>query len=89
MEHIGCSKVNYQDAEIISDNIYFLRDPLECRQVGITTVHYELDWNGQQRNGQQHGHAADEQEEVSALTNGTATLCADESHLLTKTISDL
>jgi len=68
-----------------SQTIYFLRDPLECRQVGITTVHYELDWNGQQ----QHGHAADEQEEVSALTNGTATLCADESHLLTETISDL
>ena len=65
-------KVNYEDVEPVSDGLYFLRDPLECSQLGVSVLECEAGWTGME-----HDHAEDDHEEVYLLVDGAATLTVD------------
>lgn len=65
-------KVNTDDVEQVSDAMHFLREPLECRQVGVTMARCEPGWKGKP-----HDHVDDGHEEVYILVSGTATVRID------------
>lgn len=66
-------KVNTADVEPVSDAMYFLREPLECRQVGVTMARCEPDWTSES-----HDHAEDGHEEIYVLITGSATVRVDK-----------
>ena len=67
------SKVNTDDVEKVSDAMHFLREPLDCRQVGVTMARCEPNWKGKP-----HDHTADGHEEVYILIDGEATVRVDD-----------
>lgn len=70
------TKVNYQDVEPVSDAMHFLRDPLDCDQLGLTVVECAPGWTGME-----HDHADDEQEEVYLLVEGEATVSVNDEEI--------
>lgn len=66
------SKVNYDDVEPVAEAMHFLRDPLDCDQLGLTVVECEPHWEGKP-----HDHADTDHEEVYLLLDGRATLMVD------------
>lgn len=66
------TKLNYHETDEINDAMHFLRDPLECEQLGITVVDCEPGWTGLE-----HDHNDDEHEEVYMLVEGDATVTVD------------
>lgn len=69
-------KVNYSDVEPISEAMYFLRDPLDCTQFGLTVVECEPNWTGRE-----HDHTDDNHEEVYLLVKGEATVTVDNDNI--------
>lgn len=67
------SKVHTDDVEKVSDAMHFLREPLNCRQVGVTMARCEPDWKGKP-----HDHTDDGHEEVYILVEGEATVRIDD-----------
>jgi mannose-6-phosphate isomerase-like protein (cupin superfamily) len=74
-EHISMdySKVRYDEVDPIADAMHFLREPLDCEQMGLTVVECDPGWEGKP-----HDHADDGQEEVYLLTEGEATVTVDD-----------
>ncbi|WP_191907476.1 cupin domain-containing protein [Haloarcula sp. CBA1131] len=66
------TKVNYTDVEPVADAMHFLRDPLDCEQVGVTVLDCEAGWTGKP-----HDHADEGHEEVYVLIEGEATVEVD------------
>jgi len=67
--------VNYADVESKA-GLYFLRDELDCENLGISVIDVE---DG--REGPAHDHADGDQEEVYVLTEGAARLTVDDEEL--------
>jgi quercetin dioxygenase-like cupin family protein len=65
-------KRHYADVEPIADGLHFLRDPLECEQLGVTVLECDPGWTGKP-----HDHAEDGQEEAYVLVDGAATVTVD------------
>ena len=81
VEHarVSYTKVNYDDVEPVGGAMHFMRDPLECSNIGVTVVECEPGWTGKE-----HDHGGQEQEEVYVLVEGAATVdVAGESVELT------
>ncbi|SEO85816.1 Cupin domain-containing protein [Halogranum amylolyticum] len=70
------TKVNYHDVEPISESMYFLRDALDCENLGVTVVEAEPGWSGKE-----HDHVESEHEEVYVLVDGDATLTVGDETL--------
>jgi len=66
------TKVDYEDVEPVAGGLHFLRDPLNCDQLGISVLDCEPGWSGKP-----HDHAEDGQEEVYVLVEGAATITVD------------
>ncbi|WP_435063981.1 cupin domain-containing protein [Halobaculum sp. EA56] len=66
------TRVNYRDTEAVNDAMHFLRDPLECEQLGVTVVECDPGWTGME-----HDHADRDHEEVYVLVEGEATVRVD------------
>jgi len=64
----GYTQTNYTE-EASKDGLYFLREALECENVGVSVIDVE---DG--REGTVHDHTADGQEEVYLLLDGAARL---------------
>jgi mannose-6-phosphate isomerase-like protein (cupin superfamily) len=64
--------VNYSDAERKMEGMYFLRDALDCENLGFTVVDCDPDWTGPE-----HDHGDGGHEEVYYLVSGGATLHVD------------
>lgn len=62
------TKVNYDDVEPVGDGLHFLREPLNCEQLGVSVLDCEPNWTGKE-----HDHD-DGQEEVYVLLEGEATI---------------
>jgi mannose-6-phosphate isomerase-like protein (cupin superfamily) len=69
---VSYTKVNYRDVDPKSDALYFLRDALDCDNLGLTVVDCDANWTGME-----HDHADGGQEEVYYLVEGEATLHVD------------
>lgn len=64
--------VSYRDVDPVSEAMHFLRDPLDCTQLGLTVVECEPGWTGME-----HDHTDDDHEEVYLLVEGEATVTVD------------
>jgi len=69
---VSYTKVNYTDVEPVADAMHFLRDPLDCAQVGVTVLDCEAGWTGKP-----HDHADEGHEEVYVLIEGEASVEVD------------
>jgi mannose-6-phosphate isomerase-like protein (cupin superfamily) len=64
--------VNYDDVDPVGGGLHFLRDALECSNLGVSVLECDPDWSGKP-----HDHADDGQEEVYVLVEGAATVTVD------------
>nr|WP_246084419.1 cupin domain-containing protein [Salinadaptatus halalkaliphilus] len=60
---------NYDAVETVLGGMHHLREPLECRNVGVTIVRCEPGWCSEP-----HDHREDGHEEVYVLIKGEATV---------------
>ncbi|WP_338742387.1 cupin domain-containing protein [Haloplanus salilacus] len=65
--------VNYDDVDAVGGGLHFLRDALECSNLGVSILECDPDWSGKP-----HDHADDGQEEVYVLVEGAATVTVDD-----------
>ncbi|MWV64329.1 cupin domain-containing protein [Halorubrum sp. JWXQ-INN 858] len=73
---MGHDEATYTDVEPRAPGMYFLRDALDCAELGVTVVEADDGWDGLE-----HDHASDGQEEVYLLVDGGATLTVDGDDL--------
>ena len=66
------TKVDSRNVEPIGEGLRFLRDPLDCEKLGVTTLDADPGWTGKE-----HDHADDGQEEVYVLLEGSATVTVE------------
>ena len=66
---MGYDATNYADVEPKAPGMYFLREALDCAELGVTVVEADEGWEGME-----HAHGEDEQEEVYVLLDGAAEL---------------
>lgn len=68
---VGCmaEEVNYREVEPVAESMHWLREPLDCSELGLTVVDAEAGWRGKE-----HDHGHDGQEEVYLLLEGEAEL---------------
>lgn len=66
------TQVNYDDVES-KGGLYFLRDALECAELGLSVVDVD---DG--REGPAHDHAEEGHEEVYLLVDGSAELVVED-----------
>ncbi|WP_435094149.1 cupin domain-containing protein [Halorubrum sp. N11] len=69
---MGYDTTAYDDVEPRAPGMYFLRDALDCEELGVTVVEADDGWEGME-----HDHAEDDQEEVYVLLHGEATLTVE------------
>ena len=69
---VGYTKENYGDVEPRAPGMHFLRDALDCDNLGITVVEGGEEWTGLE-----HDHDDEGQEEVYLLLEGTGTITVD------------
>lgn len=72
----GYSTVHYGDVEPISEAMHFLRDPLDCENLGLTVIDVDGEWEGKA-----HEHTEEDHEEVYLLMEGEATLTVEGEEL--------
>ena len=63
----------YDDVEPKAPGMYFLRDALDCDNLGVTVVEADAGWEGME-----HDHESDDQEEVYLLLSGAAELTVED-----------
>ena len=63
------TRADYHDGEEKAPGMFFLRDALDCENLGLTVVDADEDWEGME-----HDHADEGHEEVCLLARGSATL---------------
>jgi len=66
------TKVNVEDVEPVAEGLHFLRDPLECENLGVSILECSPNWAGKP-----HDHADQGQEEVYVCVDGRATVTVD------------
>lgn len=70
------TKVDYTDVEPVADGLYFLRDALDCENLGMSVLECEPGWSGKE-----HDHADDGEEEVYLLVEGGATVVIEDEEV--------
>jgi quercetin dioxygenase-like cupin family protein len=70
------TRENYEDVEPRAPGMHFLRDALDCEQLGITVLDAQEGWDGME-----HDHADDDHEEVYLLVDGSGQLTVDGEEL--------
>jgi quercetin dioxygenase-like cupin family protein len=70
------TRLDYADVEPRADGMHFLRDALDCENLGLTVVDVDAGWNGME-----HDHADEGHEEVHLVVSGEATLTVDGEEL--------
>jgi quercetin dioxygenase-like cupin family protein len=66
------TKLNYRDLESKA-GLYFLREPLEAEELGLSVIDVD---DG--RDGFEHDHAEDGEEEIYLLLEGSATMTVED-----------
>lgn len=65
--------VNYDDTDSVGGGLHFLRDALDCANVGVSVLDVDAGWSGMA-----HDHAEDGEEEVYVLVDGAATVAVGD-----------
>lgn len=66
------TRLHYGDVEPVAEGLHFLRDPLDCEQLGVSILEISPGWEGKP-----HDHAEEGQEEVYVCVEGAATVTVD------------
>ena len=66
------TKVSYDDVDAVGGGLHFLREELDCEELGVSVLDCEPGWEGKP-----HDHAGDGQEEVYVLVEGSATVTVE------------
>ncbi|WP_158058138.1 cupin domain-containing protein [Halorussus halophilus] len=66
------TKTEYESVEPVGGGLHFLRDALDCENLGVTVAEVDAGWTGKE-----HDHGSDGQEEVYVLLDGEATVTVD------------
>ncbi len=69
-------RATYDEVEPLAPGMHFLRDELDCEEVGLTVLEADEGWVGKE-----HDHRHDGQEEVYLLLDGSGTLTVDGEEL--------
>jgi mannose-6-phosphate isomerase-like protein (cupin superfamily) len=69
---MGFDTTNYEDVEPYAPGMHFLRDDLDCENLGVTVLDAVEGWEGKE-----HDHAEDGQEEVYVLLEGSGQITVD------------
>ncbi|WP_435125619.1 cupin domain-containing protein [Halobaculum sp. D14] len=64
--------VNYEDVDAVGGGLHFLREALDCENLGVSVLECDPGWEGMA-----HDHADDGQEEVYVLVDGAATVTVE------------
>jgi quercetin dioxygenase-like cupin family protein len=64
--------VEYRDVEPVGGGLHFLRDALECANLGVSVLDVDAGWSGKP-----HDHGDEGEEEVYVLVEGAATATVD------------
>ncbi|MFC7135249.1 MULTISPECIES: cupin domain-containing protein [Salinibaculum] len=64
--------VRYDEVEPRAPGMHFLRDALDCENLGVTVLDVDSGWTGKE-----HDHTHDSQEEVYLLLDGSGKLTVD------------
>jgi len=67
------SLVNYRDVDAVGSGLHFLRDALDCSNLGVSVLDVDAGWSGKP-----HDHADEGEEEVYVLVEGAATVTAGD-----------
>jgi mannose-6-phosphate isomerase-like protein (cupin superfamily) len=70
------TKANYTDVDPVADSLYFLREELDCENLGVSVLECEPGWTGKE-----HDHADDGEEEVYLLVEGEATVVVEDEEV--------
>ncbi|MFD1634309.1 cupin domain-containing protein [Haloplanus ruber] len=66
-------RVEYHDVDPVGGGLHFLRDALDCANLGVSVLDVEAGWSGKP-----HDHEDDGQEEVYVLVEGAATVTVED-----------
>jgi len=69
---MGYTQCNYEDVDQPAPGMQFLRNALECENLGFTVVDVDGEWRGKE-----HDHSDEGQEEVYLLIEGDGELTVD------------
>jgi quercetin dioxygenase-like cupin family protein len=69
---VSYNSTNYDEVEPRAPGMHFLRDALDCQELGVTVVDADAGWEGME-----HDHDDEDQEEVYVLVEGSGTLTVD------------
>lgn len=65
-------KANYAAVEPLAPGMHFLRDELDCSELGVTILEADAGWEGKP-----HDHADEGEEEVYVLLEGAGNLTVE------------
>ncbi len=65
-------RATYDEVEPLAPGMYFLREELDCDNLGLTVIEATEGWKGKE-----HDHNHDGQEEIYLLLEGSGTLTID------------
>jgi len=66
------TRTRFDDVDPVAGGLYFLREELDCSNMGVSVLECEPGWTGKE-----HDHAEEGQEEVYVLVDGEATVTVD------------
>ena len=69
------TKTNYHDVDD-THGLHFLRDELNCENVGVTVLEADPGWEGKE-----HDHDEEGQEEIYLLVEGEATVTVEDEEV--------
>jgi len=69
---VSYTQQHYENVDELAPGMHFLRDELDCENLGITVVDVGEGWEGKT-----HDHAGEGQEEVYLLIEGSGNLTVD------------
>jgi len=67
---------HYRDADELAPGMHFLRDELDCEQLGLTVVEADEQWEGKE-----HDHADEGEEEVYVLLDGSGRMTIEDEEV--------
>jgi len=70
------TRTNYENVEPRAPGMHFLRDALDCEQLGVTVLDADPGWEGMD-----HDHADDDHEEVYVLLEGSGRMTVENEEI--------
>jgi mannose-6-phosphate isomerase-like protein (cupin superfamily) len=67
---------NYADVEAVGDGLHFMREALDCENLGVSVIDADPGWEGKP-----HDHSESDHEEVYLLVEGDATVAVGDGEV--------